>query len=300
MLGGTTPDSSVSGSSISGSSIPGGEIARDGPPPELCVLSSSSGGNCSVISVGSGPARRAILIDAGLSPRRTRALLGEVGLGGVPIVAALVTHLDTDHWNPSWLTALPASCTVFMHRAHVSRAERQGMLYRRTEVLPSCADAECEPSPGVFVRTMLASHDDLGVAVFRLRFATGQSLGFATDLGRPSAAVAEHLSGVGVLAIESNYCPAMQAASDRPAFLKRRIMGGSGHLSNEQSAAMVARIKPTGGVVLLHLSRQCNTPEQASAVHRAHGDRVVIARHDRPTPWVRLHAGEPAFATTLF
>lgn len=283
-----------------GAHIAAGEPARPGPPPELCVLSSSSGGNCSVISVGTGPSRRAILIDAGLSPRRTRALLAQVGLAGVPIVAALVTHLDTDHWNPSWLTALPDSCTVFMHRSHVSRAERHGMLYRRTEVLPRSADAECEPAPGVYVRTMVASHDDLGVAVFRLRFATGQSLGFATDLGRPSRTVAEHLSGVGVLAIESNYCPSMQAASDRPDFLKRRIMGGSGHLSNEQSAAMVGEIKPAGGVVLLHLSRQCNTPERAAAVHGSHRARLVIARHDGPTPWMRLHAGEPAFATTLF
>jgi phosphoribosyl 1,2-cyclic phosphodiesterase len=72
-----------------------------------------------------------------------------------------------------------------------------------------------------------------------------------------------------ILAIESNYDPAMQHASDRPYFLKRRIMGGAGHLSNQQALDAVKLILSRhesaatplpSHIVLLHRSRQCNCP----------------------------------------
>jgi phosphoribosyl 1,2-cyclic phosphodiesterase len=155
---------------------------------------------------------------------------------------------------------------------------------------------EFEPVAGVRARAALLSHDTLGVAAFRFEVrATGRSLGYATDVGTASRDLIEHLAGVDVLAIESNYCPRMQAASNRPEFLKRRIMGGSGHLSNQESAEAVARIGPGGEVVLLHLSRQCNTPELAAAAHRTHGRPVTISKPDEPTGWIGVsREGEAA------
>jgi hypothetical protein len=64
----------------------------------------------------------------------------------------------------------------------------------------------------------------------------------------------------------------MQCRSSRPAFLKQRIMGGKGHLSNQQAFDAVQRIahrSPHGGprqVVLLHRSAQCNDPAIVQAV----------------------------------
>jgi hypothetical protein len=98
----------------------------------------------------------------------------------------------------------------------------------------------------------------------------------------------------------------MQLNSDRPAFLKRRIMGGKGHLSNAESLAAVRQILDQaerqgrslpGHIVLLHRSRQCNCPKllQAlfSADHRIK-ERLVLAEQNRPTPW--LHARQrPVF-----
>jgi hypothetical protein len=87
-----------------------------------------------------------------------------------------------------------------------------------------------EPVPGVHARAHIAPHDELGSASFRFVVATGgkpRHLGWATDVGRPTDDLAKHLAGVDVLAIESNYCPVMERESDRPEFLKRRVMGGS-------------------------------------------------------------------------
>ncbi len=131
----------------------------------------------------------------------------------------------------------------------------------------------------------------MGVASFRIRVG-GAELGFATDVGRPSDELARHLSGVDVLAIESNYCPVMQEHSGRPAFLKRRITGGAGHLSNQQSAALTRRISPGRAAVLLHLSPQCNLESLARREHEPAPYEVIVSRMDRPTPWIDLVPGE--------
>lgn len=256
--------------------------AMDAPEHDvsLCVLASSSSGNCSVVSVRRDGRRRVFLIDAGLSPRRTRGLIEQLGIDPACIEGVLFTHLDHDHLHPGWIGGMPEAWRVMLHKRHRGRAERAGLLSQRTDIF----EGEFEAG-SLRVSPLLMSHDDLGSAAFRIS-CEGRSLGFATDLGTPDPRLAEHLRGVDVLAIESNYCPKMQLASGRPAFLKERIMGGNGHLSNEQSAAMVRQIQPREHVVLLHLSRQCNHPSLAAAAHERAGYRLTIADHATPTGWV--------------
>jgi phosphoribosyl 1,2-cyclic phosphodiesterase len=228
-----------------------------------------------------------MLLDAGLSPRRTEAMLCEAGLGGLPIHAMVLTHLDADHWNVGWLEARPETTRLYIHRRHRGRATREGILHRPSEMF----EGAFSPLPGVVVSPVLCSHDELGVAAFRITLANGATLGYATDVGRPSDELVNHLAGVDVLALESNYCPVMQQRSGRPAFLVRRIMGGGGHLSNQQSADLAFRIAPRGHIVLLHLSRQCNTPDAARAAYDGCPIALTIARHDTPTGHIPVVAG---------
>lgn len=261
---------------------------------QLSNLSSSSRGNASALVVGDGDARRLFLIDAGLSPRRTHALLAEVGLARVPIEGVLLTHLDNDHWHNGWLAAMPQSTTVHVHRSHRGRADRAGLTYLRTNLF----DDDFEIAPGVVVKPVLNAHDDLGTAAFRIEYRPSDttqphsSLGFATDIGSPTRDLIQHLQGVDVLAVESNYCPRMQLASNRPQFLKDRIMGGAGHLSNQQSAKLVRDIAPQSHVLLLHLSLECNTPDVALRAHDwtrdADAPACTIANWDGPTPWIEI------------
>lgn len=261
----------------------------------LCVLASSSAGNCSALLHTSSAGRQLFLIDLGLSPRRTFRHLEDIGLGGVPISGALLTHLDADHCNPSWAGHLPDSARLHVHRRHRSRAARAGFLYGPTEIF----EHAFELTPGLTVSPLLQSHDELGVAAFRFEVAQhnrAASLGFATDLGHTTEELIRHLSGVDTLAIESNYCPRLQAQSARPDFLKQRITGGSGHLSNRQCAEATNLIAPKRHVVLLHLSRQCNTPTLAELGHRGRPYALTLANHDRPTPWITIGSDAQAVA----
>jgi phosphoribosyl 1,2-cyclic phosphodiesterase len=108
----------------------------------------------------------------------------------------------------------------------------------------------------------------------------------------------EAFVGVHMLAIESNYDPQMQLSSARPEFLKSRIMGGRGHLSNAECFAAVARIfdlsqqrfgQLPSQLVLLHRSQECNCPDLLRRYfHRdaRFADRLTLAHQDCSTEWI--------------
>lgn len=259
------------------------------------VLASGSAGNCTIVRAG----RATILIDAGLSPRRTRRHLGESGLDLGDVDALILTHLDSDHFHPGWAGALPGRVRVYVHASHERAAHARGVPRESRRPF----EHRLEPAEGVRVEALLTDHDALGTAAFRFRFECGGEMGFATDLGRSSDRLVEHLRGVDVLAIESNYCPRMQADSDRPWFLKRRVMGGRGHLSNQECASLVSEVAPRAHVILLHLSRQCNDPRLVARLHERRGYGVTITSQHEPTAWIEVSravdAGGPAPRTPL-
>ena len=275
-------------SDSSGMEAAGTEI---GCGARMCVLASGSSGNCTVLAFGEGARARLVLIDAGLSPRQTALRLGKLGFHLRQVTDVLFTHLDRDHCAPAWSQALLSRATLRMHKRHMSRARRQNLLYRtRTELFGD--EPFRLPNVGT-VHATLMDHDQLGVAAFRVGIESEDgehNLGFATDLGRARDDLIEHLEGVDTLAIESNYDPEMQRRSGRPAFLQRRITGGAGHLSNAECAGAVRRIAPREHVVLLHLSRQCNTRDLAQAAHAGAPYRVTVSTQHEPTGWISLHA----------
>src|SRR5690606_15414327 len=140
--------------------------------------------------------------------------------------------------------------------------------------------------------------DAWGVVAFRFDL-PGASLGYATDVGSVNSDLLDLMRGVQTLAIESNYCPQMQLASARPEFLKRRIMGGKGHLSNQECAKAVRDIAPARRVALLPLSRQCNTPELARAAHEGASYELVITSQTAPARPVAVVSVAPSNQSAL-
>jgi len=99
----------------------------------------------------------------------------------------------------------------------------------------------------------------------------GQRLGILTDLGYPFAELAELMSTLDAAYLESNYDPQMLATGPYPEYLKLRIAGDSGHLSNHEGVELV---RPHVGdrlkwLAIAHLSEQNNEPELALSLHRA-------------------------------
>ena len=270
---------------------------------DLCILASGSGGNCSVVRTPAG----VFLVDCGIAPKVVNARLRGTGVGLDDVAAVCLTHLDRDHFSPffaGWIGRTGA--TIFCAADCVDEVRS---VEPRAKVVAFGA-GPFEVLPGVTATAARVAHDREGSHAFRFDCA-GASIGYATDLGHVPAKLIGRFCGVDVLAIESNYDPAMQQASGRPAFVKQRITGGSGHLSNEQAFGAVVdlleqcrcKAKPLPRqIVLLHRSQQCNCPDVVkrtfSADARLRG-RVILSDQHRRTDWIHAGATRPGVGEQL-
>lgn len=267
----------------------------------LCVLGSGSGGNCTLILLhNAGQADRFILLDAGLSPRETIKRLTPLGITLDQISDVLITHLDQDHLNRGWVS--PKRCRSFnwrISRRHLAEAFTAGLPNDAVE--PFTEDFQLGEQ--TFISCVSLPHDDKTTIGYRISH-HGVELGFATDLGLVPQSLLTHFENLDALAIESNYDKQMQQNSDRPSFLKNRIMGGLGHLSNEQSLEAVIKLDKSSKlqhIVLLHLSRQCNDPQLVKTLYANRCpnllDRLTITNQFSPTPMLRIAAGDRIIET---
>jgi phosphoribosyl 1,2-cyclic phosphodiesterase len=273
---------------------------------ELCILASGSSGNASVLRSPAG----SMLIDLGIGPRVTAQRLYGTGVTAADVRAVCLTHLDSDHFGRSWIpTLVRRQIAIYCHAdraADVVRAAGPDLAVEIERLIRPFSDQPFEPLPGVSFAPVHLAHDREGSHGFVID-GFGCRIGFATDLGHVPAQLFEHFRDLDVLAIESNYDPDMQANSPRPYFLKQRITGGKGHLSNAQALAAVRRIMDRGErlpdhVVLLHRSRQCNCPALLRGLFnrdRRIAPRLTLAEQYERTPWLRRKSVEPAVGEQL-
>lgn len=262
----------------------------------LSILASGSGGNCSILRNGAGGS--ALLIDCGIGPRTATQRMKPLGVSLDDVAAICLTHLDYDHFKNTWLSEiLGRKIYLHCHEDHVdallARANNRDLA---AWVRPF--NGQAFPAvPGVLARSLALPHDQLGSFGFVFDGRDGR-IGYASDLGRCSGELVKHFRKLSILAIESNYDPQMQIGSSRPWSLKRRIMGGSGHLSNQQALDAVRQIldrcqkegeELPRHIVLLHRSRQCNCPRllrKLFSSDRRIAPRLVLAEQDRATSWL--------------
>lgn len=275
---------------------------------ELCVLASGSSGNCAVVRTPAG----LLMIDAGIGPRAAAKRLAGSGVSLADLRAICLTHLDRDHFTPNWInTIVKLGLRVYCHARRVAELVRCAADADGFAPLVQAFDHRpFQPLDALDVHPIAFAHDEQGSHGFLLD-GFGHRLGYATDLGRVPAELADRFLGVDILALESNYDPKMQLASPRPFFLKQRIMGGSGHLSNQQALDAVRLIlnkceqagRPLPShIALLHRSRQCNCPTIVRKLFS--GDKRIAARltlceQSERTDWLRPRPVAPLLGEQL-
>lgn len=230
---------------------------------ELCILASGSGGNASLLRTSAG----CLLLDAGIGPRVCAARMTGTGVSLSDVGAVVLTHLDSDHFNANWASTL----LKYNIRIYAFTPYSRKIAFRFPELRPLLQPFHAtpfSPLPGLTFKPLPFAHDDTGSHGFVIASEEAR-VGYATDLGRVPGHLLDAFVQLDILAIESNYDPAMQMASPRPYFLKQRIMSGAGHLSNQQALDAVrlilsrhesAAVPLPSHIVLLHRSRQCNCP----------------------------------------
>ncbi len=261
---------------------------------KFSVLASSSKGNCTYVEAGG----TRILVDAGLRCSGVCERLAAIGRSLDDVQAVLVTHGHTDHTSSLPVIEGRTGVPVYATDGTALTIERDGRrekpdldwnfaVFAAGEPF-ALGDLEVEPFP--------VPHDAADPVGFVLRGPGGATLGFATDLGEAPPAVARRLAGCAALVLEFNHDRQMLLASDRSWTLKQRILGRSGHLSNEQAADLLAQVATPAlrHVVPAHLSDECNEPGLAlsaarGALRRAGLDPAAVLREPAfPTPLLAL------------
>ena len=269
---------------------------------QLEVLASGSRGNSALIR--SPGDQRCMLIDAGLSPRRIRHALQDRDHSHQDLTDVLITHSDGDHLHTGWAKAIGSwNFTLHVHHTHVARVKRSGIPSDRISAFDDVFTLGGE----THVSTALAPHDVHGSVSYIVRRGDAV-IGWATDLGRLSDELLAFFSDARphVFAIESNYDRSMQLMSDRPEFLIDRIMGGTGHLSNDEAIDAVLHVSKhiePHTIVLLHRSEQCNCPQRIRALwseRASHlADRVIVASQHESMPPIMVGSHACSGATPL-
>jgi len=225
----------------------------------LYVLGSGSRGNCFAVEHDGA----AILIDAGFTPREIARRAETAGLALGRVGAIVLTHEHGDHARGAGRLARRLGVPVLTAPGTWTRLAAR-MRHTEHRPLGLCQRVGIGPFA---VTACPTSHDAAEPLALAVETADGLRVGVAYDLGRATAAVRYLLRNLTAIVLEANHDDVLLRTSGYPPVLQRRIAGSGGHLSNRAAAELLTEVHHPGlGVVVLaHLSRQCNTTEDARA-----------------------------------
>ena len=225
---------------------------------ELCTLASGSSGNCILLSHNN----RHLLIDAGISCRRIVTALRSLGIEPQDLAGICITHEHSDH-----ISGLSTLTKHYHLPIYTSPGTARQLCYRMAGleelVRPAPPGEGWEVGP-FRLDSFPTSHDAAQPMGFSVAV-DGRKAAVVTDLGYVSDEVLKGVLGAQVVVCESNHDVEWLQSGPYPYYLKARILGDKGHLSNEAGTALALQCAQAGAhtLILAHLSAENNSPARA-------------------------------------
>lgn len=251
----------------------------------ITSLNSGSNGNCYYV----GNQREAILVDAGISCRETERRMMRLGLSMEKVKAIFISHEHSDHIKGIAVLARKYNLPVFITLATLqnSRLDLMGI-----EVIPFLADAPVQVGE-LSVTAFAKLHDAVDPHSFVIAY-QDLKVGVFTDIGSPCHNLIHHFQQCHAAFLEANYDEKMLQQGRYPYYLKNRIKGGKGHLSNRQALALFTAYKPDfmSHLLLAHLSKDNNCPQLVQQLFEKHADgtTITVASRFEETPVFEITA----------
>lgn len=224
-------------------------------------FASGSSGNC--IYVGSDTTH--LLMDVGISRKRTVEALHRLDLSLDDIDGIFLTHEHSDHIMGLPMIAKKSSMPIYATRGTI-QAILDNPKYSQIDpgrFVTVCADEKVNVKD-LCINPMAISHDAAEPVGYRVN-SGGKKVCICTDLGCYTDYTIGCLKDSDVVLLEANHDINMLEVGPYPYSLKQRILGKRGHLSNASSGQLLSRIlnDHMKGIFLGHLSRENNFPELA-------------------------------------
>jgi phosphoribosyl 1,2-cyclic phosphodiesterase len=267
---------------------------------KICILRSGSSGNCSIIE----DQGIYLLLDAGgMSQRRIREVLSEIGITPEVIKGLLITHTHSDHLNYSALKVCEKNnIPVYIHTENIEIIKNAfgSSLYANLQVIPF----EKDPfiiNDVIQISPFEISHDAAKVTSgFSIKNQSGDFFTYAADLGYFPDTLIPNFINSKLIILEANHDPQLLWNNPgRPLVHKKRVAGNYGHLSNVQTADALIKIfngsqRLPEKVVLCHLSKDHNSPELATATIKDVFDKngvnlpIFVAKRNERTAFFNI------------
>ncbi|SHK37395.1 Phosphoribosyl 1,2-cyclic phosphodiesterase [Rubritalea squalenifaciens DSM 18772] len=256
----------------------------------MAVLGSGSGGNATILESGN----TRILIDAGLSAKQIVLRLEMLGVDPDSLTGLVLTHEHSDHARGVDVFLRKRRIPLFANAMTKEALEWNLKSDIEWKVFQTGQGFQLG---GLHVHPFPIPHDAAEPVGFVVEQG-GTRFGLVTDVGYITQAMRSHLKGSHAIFVESNYDEDMlEADTKRPWSTKQRIASRHGHLSNTQAGELLADVGCglLQGVVLGHLSGDCNCPDLATKTVQGlldHGGldhvKVLCAQQDAPTEWLEF------------
>jgi len=226
---------------------------------KVCVLASGSKGNCTYVETETTKS----LIDIGLSCLQIESKLKEIGIKAKQINHIFITHTHKDH-----IGGLRVFIKKYNPKVYITKPMYQELHDILIENNYFFIKEEFKINE-LYIDFIKTSHDTKGSVGYLFETGT-KNFVYVTDTGYMHEKYIEKLKNKNLYIIESNHDIELLQNGSRPFFLKQRIWGDKGHLSNKDSALFTSEVigKETKHIVLAHLSQDNNTEELALKAYK--------------------------------
>lgn len=235
----------------------------------IASLNSGSNGNCYYIGNSEG----AVLVDAGISCRETERRMKRLGLNMEHIRAIFVSHEHSDH-----ITGIPALSKKYQIPVYITpETLRYSGIPIEQHLVHHFAAGDTITVGSLAVTCFAKQHDACDPHSFIITD-NDVTIGVFTDIGACCQQVITHFNKCHAAFLEANYDDDMLDKGRYPYYLKNRIRGNNGHLSNAQALSLFLQHKSSNLSCLLlsHLSKDNNCPDLVQELFNRHTDNTAI------------------------
>lgn len=227
----------------------------------LISIASGSSGNCFLVA----SEKTSLLVDAGLSRKKVKEGLENVGYSIDDIDGILATHEHIDHIRGLGVITRQDKIQVYSTEGTLRGIFNNKSLGNLDEdYFNLISIGETFTIGDIEIKPFETFHDVNEPCGYTFKKGSKKA-GIITDTGSYNSKIVDELLDVNALLIESNHDLEMLDNGDYPYFLKERIKSNIGHMSNDTCSELLNRIlhKDMEGIILGHLSKDNNTPDKA-------------------------------------
>ena len=222
----------------------------------LCSIASGSSGNC----IYTGGEHTHLLVDTGISKKRVEEGLKALDIKGEELSGILITHEHIDHVQGLGVLSRKYEVPIYATKGTIEGIKKISSIGKMPEGLFHEIQTDETFTLGELkVEPFKISHDANEPSGYRIEQG-GKSVAVATDLGKYDDYTVENLKNLDAILLEANHDIHMLEVGGYPYYLKQRILGDRGHLSNELSGQLLCDILHDNlkYIMLGHLSRENN------------------------------------------